>query len=52
MDSTLIQCEVAATPFRVIDELAKHAGVGAQVAEITEAAMQGKIDFKASGFRV
>jgi len=41
MDSTLIQCEV-------IDELAKKAGVGKQVAEITEDAMQGKIDFKES----
>jgi len=41
MDSTLIQCEV-------IDELAKHAGVGPQVAEITEAAMRGEIDFQES----
>ena len=39
MDSTLIQCEV-------IDELAKHAGVGEQVAQITESAMSGKMDFK------
>ena len=41
MDSTLIQCEV-------IDELAKHAGVGEQVAQITESAMNGDIDFKQS----
>ena len=41
MDSTLIQCEV-------IDELAKHAGVGEQVAQITEAAMNGEMDFKES----
>ena len=41
MDSTLIQVEV-------IDELAKLAGVGAQVAEITESAMRGEIDFKES----
>ena len=41
MDSTLIQVEV-------IDELAKAAGVGDQVAAITESAMQGKIDFSES----
>jgi len=41
MDSTLIQAEV-------IDELAKYAGVGEQVAAITESAMQGEIDFKES----
>ena len=41
MDSTLIQVEV-------IDELAKAAGVGEQVAGITEAAMRGEIDFKES----
>ncbi|MDP6197981.1 MAG: phosphoserine phosphatase SerB [Porticoccaceae bacterium] len=41
MDSTLIDAEV-------IDELAKEAGVGEQVAAITEAAMQGEIDFKQS----
>jgi len=41
MDSTLIDAEV-------IDELAVEAGVGQQVAEITEAAMQGKLDFKQS----
>ena len=41
MDSTLIECEV-------IDELAKAAGVGAQVAEVTERAMQGLLDFKES----
>lgn len=44
MDSTLIQAEV-------IDELAKKAGVGQQVAEITEAAMRGEIDFKESFLR-
>jgi len=41
MDSTLIQVEV-------IDELAKAAGVGQQVAEITESAMRGEIDFSES----
>jgi phosphoserine phosphatase len=41
MDSTLIQTEV-------IDELAKLAGVGEQVANITEAAMRGELDFRAS----
>ncbi|MCW8890631.1 MAG: phosphoserine phosphatase SerB [Sedimenticola sp.] len=41
MDSTLIQVEV-------IDELAKAAGVGEAVAEITEAAMRGEIDFNES----
>ncbi len=41
MDSTLIQTEV-------INELAKHAGVGEQVASITEEAMQGKLDFSES----
>ena len=41
MDSTLIQGEA-------IDELADVAGVGDQVAQITEAGMQGKIDFKES----
>lgn len=41
MDSTLIQVEV-------IDELAKAAGVGKQVAEITESAMRGDIDFSES----
>ena len=41
MDSTLIQAEV-------IDELAKVAGVGEQVAEITESAMRGEIDFSES----
>jgi len=41
MDSTLIQTEV-------IDELAKLAGVGDQVAAITESTMRGEIDFKES----
>ena len=41
MDSTLIEAEV-------IDELAIEAGVGDQVAAITEEAMQGKIDFTES----
>jgi phosphoserine phosphatase len=41
MDSTLIQVEV-------IDELARAAGVGEQVAAITEEAMQGKLDFSES----
>ncbi len=38
MDSTLIEAEV-------IDELAKEAGVGEQVAAITESAMRGELDF-------
>ncbi|SFX60130.1 phosphoserine phosphatase SerB [Marinospirillum alkaliphilum] len=41
MDSTLIEAEV-------IDELAKEAGVGEQVAEITERAMCGELDFNES----
>lgn len=41
MDSTLIEAEV-------IDELAKAAGVGDQVAAITEQAMRGELDFKQS----
>lgn len=41
MDSTLIQAEV-------IDELAKRAGVGEEVAAITESAMRGELDFKQS----
>jgi len=41
MDSTLIQAEV-------IDELAKRAGVGKEVAAITESAMRGEINFKES----
>lgn len=41
MDSTLIQGEV-------IDELAKMAGVGDQVARITEAAMRGELNFDES----
>jgi len=41
MDSTLIQCEV-------IDELARAAGAGEQVAAITEAAMRGEIPFDES----
>jgi phosphoserine phosphatase len=41
MDSTLIQAEV-------IDELAKRAGVGEEVATITDAAMRGELDFSQS----
>lgn len=41
MDSTLIEAEV-------IDELAKAAGVGEEVAAITERAMQGELDFTES----
>ena len=41
MDSTLIEAEV-------IDELAKAAGVGEQVAAITERAMAGELDFTQS----
>jgi phosphoserine phosphatase len=39
MDSTLIQVEV-------IDELARLAGIGEQVADITHRAMNGEIDFQ------
>ena len=41
MDSTLIQGEV-------IDQLARLAGVGDQVAKITESAMRGELDFQQS----
>ncbi|PAU76980.1 phosphoserine phosphatase SerB [Halovibrio salipaludis] len=41
MDSTLIEAEV-------IDELAAEAGVGHKVAEITERAMKGELDFSQS----
>ena len=41
MDSTLIQTEV-------IDELAEAAGVGERVSAITEAAMNGELDFEQS----
>ena len=41
MDSTAIQIEC-------IDEIAKLAGVGEQVSEITERAMQGELDFEES----
>ncbi|MFC1684605.1 phosphoserine phosphatase SerB [Pseudomonadota bacterium] len=41
MDSTLIQVEV-------IDELAVAAGIGEQVAAITESAMRGELDFQES----
>ncbi|WP_438864220.1 phosphoserine phosphatase SerB [Neptunicella sp.] len=41
MDSTMIGCEC-------IDEIAYLAGVGEQVAEVTEQAMQGKLDFAQS----
>jgi phosphoserine phosphatase len=44
MDSTLIECEV-------IDELAAVAGVGVEVAEITEQAMRGEVDFDESFHR-
>jgi phosphoserine phosphatase len=41
MDSTLIRIEV-------IDELARAAGIGAEVAKITERAMQGEMDYDES----
>jgi phosphoserine phosphatase len=41
MDSTLIQAEV-------IDQLARIAGVGDEVAKITESAMRGELDFQQS----
>lgn len=41
MDSTAIEIEC-------IDEIAKLAGVGEEVAQVTERAMQGELDFEAS----
>lgn len=41
MDSTAIQIEC-------IDEIARLAGVGDEVAEVTERAMQGELDFSES----
>ncbi|SUH39888.1 phosphoserine phosphatase [Salmonella enterica subsp. enterica] len=41
MDSTAIQIEC-------IDEIAKLAGTGEKVAEVTERAMRGELDFTAS----
>jgi phosphoserine phosphatase len=41
VDSTLVQGEA-------IDALAERAGVGDQVAQVTEAAMQGRLDFEES----
>lgn len=41
MDSTLIDMEC-------IDEIARLSGVGEQVSEVTELAMEGKMDFEAS----
>ena len=41
MDSTMISCEC-------IDELADYAGLKAQVAAVTEAAMRGELDFEAA----
>lgn len=41
MDSTMIQCEC-------IDELADYAGLKAEVAAVTEAAMRGELDFTAA----
>ena len=41
MDSTLVQMEI-------IDELARAAGVGEEVAALTESAMSGEVDFEES----
>lgn len=41
MDSTIIACEC-------LDELADYAGVKAEVAAVTEAAMRGELDFEAA----
>ena len=41
MDSTMITCEC-------IDELADYAGLKAEVAAVTEAAMRGELDFEAA----
>lgn len=43
MDSTMITCEC-------IDELADYAGLKAEVAAVTEAAMRGELDFEAALF--
>lgn len=41
MDSTIVQTET-------LDEIARHAGIGEQVSEITDKAMRGEIDFNAA----
>lgn len=41
MDSTMISCEC-------IDELADYAGIKAEIAEVTERAMRGELDFVAA----
>ena len=41
MDSTIISSET-------LDEIAKHAGIGEQVCEITDKAMRGEIDFNSA----
>ena len=45
MDSTIITVEC-------IDELADYAGIKAEIAEITERAMQGELDFEGLALRV
>ena len=42
MDSTIISCEC-------LDELADYAGVKAEIAEVTERAMRGELDFEPAG---
>ncbi|RRD47152.1 phosphoserine phosphatase SerB [Tessaracoccus sp. OH4464_COT-324] len=49
-DAQLILCDVDSTltTTEAIDLIAEHAGRGAEVAEITEAAMRGELDFEPS----
>lgn len=49
-DAGLVLCDVDSTftTTEAIDLLAEHAGTGAEVAAITEAAMRGELDFEAS----
>ncbi|MBE7619247.1 phosphoserine phosphatase SerB [Komagataeibacter sp. FXV2] len=41
MDSTIVDCET-------LDDLARHAGIGERIAEITRRSMNGEMDFEAA----
>ncbi|MBV1835337.1 phosphoserine phosphatase SerB [Novacetimonas pomaceti] len=41
MDSTIVNCET-------LDDLARHAGIGERIAEITRRSMNGEMDFEAA----
>ncbi|MBL7237442.1 phosphoserine phosphatase SerB [Novacetimonas hansenii] len=41
MDSTIVDCET-------LDDLARHAGIGERIAEITRQSMNGEMDFEAA----